>query len=68
MILGPVALAVTIGLLDVWGARTTGGRMKVPNTGISATMKVPPAQMTDPGTPSTAYITPATAEQIPSIP
>ena len=26
LILGPVALAVTIGLLDVWGARTTGGR------------------------------------------
>jgi predicted PurR-regulated permease PerM len=25
LILGPVALAVTIGLLDVWGARTTGG-------------------------------------------
>ena len=27
LILGPVALAVTMGLLDVWGARTTGGRM-----------------------------------------
>ena len=26
LILGPVALAVTIGLLDVWWARTTGGR------------------------------------------
>ena len=26
LILGPIALAVTIGLLDVWGARTTGGR------------------------------------------
>jgi predicted PurR-regulated permease PerM len=26
LILGPVALAVTIGLLDVWRARTTGGR------------------------------------------
>lgn len=27
LILGPVVLAVTIGLLDVWGARTKGGRM-----------------------------------------
>jgi hypothetical protein len=26
LILGPVALAVTIGLLDVWRARTTSGR------------------------------------------
>lgn len=26
LILGPVALAVTMGLLDVWGSRTTGGR------------------------------------------
>jgi predicted PurR-regulated permease PerM len=26
LILGPVALAVTIGLFDVWGIRTTGGR------------------------------------------
>ena len=26
LILGPVALAVTIGLLDVWWSRTTGGR------------------------------------------
>jgi AraC-like DNA-binding protein len=29
LILGPVALAVTIGLLDVWGARTTGGRRDI---------------------------------------
>jgi predicted PurR-regulated permease PerM len=27
LILGPVALAVTIGLLEVWRSRTTGGRM-----------------------------------------